>query len=90
MKTIGAKKLRSWMKENGYTQLDLSYAIGCYPVSVSRICGGKTLPSLITAVRIELLTKGAIQPFEFIPPEEMQNVDRLQCRSNEPYNLASK
>ena len=41
-------------------QVDVAVQIGITPSAVAHLIAGRTLPSLITAVAIEELTKGAV------------------------------
>jgi DNA-binding XRE family transcriptional regulator len=64
--TKGSKKLETFRTRCQITQAKLAGEIGIFPATLSDLMRGKRLPSLETAVRIELVTDGSVKPRDWL------------------------
>lgn len=68
--------LKLWLRERGRSMASLAKEVGVTREMLSRVVGGKTPPSAKLAVRLSVLTGGALTPVEIRWPDGQPEWER--------------
>lgn len=65
-------KLTDWLKSSGMTQCEFANLLGVHESHVSRFMRGERRPSPDLALRIEVVTSGAVSRMALLYPEPVE------------------
>jgi DNA-binding transcriptional regulator YdaS (Cro superfamily) len=69
-------KMKDYLDSHGYRYNFKAKEWGVTPQYLNELMYGKAYPSLKTALRIEILTKGEVSCYDWIDPKELPEINQ--------------